>query len=618
MIRERSDKNVPATERPASESITDTHGRWRARVGLIAVGAVALRLILLLGRGDYLAFDEGFYLLLGRSLLTGDGYSLVGIPHTALSPLFPLLAGAAGVVLDSWVWGGRIVAAVAAGLLVLPAWAVFRRLAEPRVAFTATLLVAVLPSLAPFVVPFWIGADLWVGAEPLLHLLLYTGVAAWLWANEGGGLGRWAVCGGAFGLAFLARPEAIITWGLLGLAALGAAATGRSLRRVSGATVMGVAFVLVAAPYWFYLHDATGQWMLNGRGVAPVASAASALGGEGRGGPAGTIEQMLWEDDKEYERRLYGLDPTGLRLANGYWGVYQTPAPTDPPASGGRGEGAAGAPGDRAQGAAAATASASREPPSPLALFLASMRQIFPLLLWPFVILGAVQRRPRPVLRMELPVTFALVGTSLAIATLVAIDPRTQLFLVPLLALYAARGFALVEQVVQGRVKGAGLQPGFVELVLAAVTVVWLLGINARRLQLSVSVGSPHHIMFEQNRAVAESLDALGPSADGPVMSWHPALAVYADRDWRVLPHATLPEILRYGQAAGAGVTVLSAYYPPDLKIERLDTRYLVLPLPAGPPTEAWDLRLEEGDSILRVGTLKPIDPAADGSGSEE
>ena len=218
---------------------------------LLTLGAIALRLLLLLGRGNYLAFDEGWYLLLARSLFTGDGYSLVGFPHTALSPLFPILAGSVGVLLDSWVWGGRVVAAVASGLVVLPAWAIFHRLAPDRTAFIAAALVAVLPSLAPFVVPFWIGADLWVGAEPLLHLFLYTGVALWLGAVghddelDHAGLGpgsrprglassvRWLAAGLASGLAFLARPEAIITWGLLGLVALGISVVARSRRRLS-------------------------------------------------------------------------------------------------------------------------------------------------------------------------------------------------------------------------------------------------------------------------------------------------------------------------------------------------------------------------------------------------
>ncbi len=606
-------------------------GPFPRSVLLIAAGAIVLRLLLLLGRGDYLAFDEGWYLLLARSLFTGDGYALVGFPHTALSPLFPVLAGALGTALDSWVWGGRLVAAAASGLMILPAWGVFRRLTTARTALIAAGLVAVLPSLAPFVVPFWIGADLWVGAEPLLHLFLYSGVALWLRADEGEEKRiPWLGAGAAFGLAFLARPEAIITWAILGFAALGIAAAGRSAVRLRGAVLMGVGFLLLAAPYWLYIRDVTGQWSVTGRGVSLPTVAVGPAGARGeRARASRTIERMLWQDDKAYREYLYGLDATGLRLRSDYWGV--------PPAREQRAaeERAAEEPakGGKADAGSAVVESpvpgTQVEPPSPATLYLRSMGRILPLLLWLFVVLGAVAprghegRTARRVLRRELPVAGALVGTSIAIAAVVAVDPRTQLFLVPLLAFYAARGFALIEETVRERWPDAPLRPGFVELVLATTALVWLLGIDARRLYLSLSLGSPHHVVAAQNRAVAEELDALLEDGDGPVASWHPAIAVYADRDWRVLPHADLPAIVRYLDAAGAEAMVLSAYYPPDLGVENLDTRYLVLPVPeADGPPRPWRLRLLRGDSIRVLGQLEdpsnPSNPSSPGGAPDE
>lgn len=604
--------NDPQRNDPPAEPVA---AAWRNRVLALGAGAVLLRLLLFLGRGDYVAFDEGFYLLLGRSLVTGDGFSLIGTPHVTLSPLFPLLAGAAGALLDSWLWGGRVVAALASGLLVLPAWAVFRRLAPPRTAFVAVSLVAVLPSLAPFVVPFWIGADLWVGAEPLLHLLLYAGVALWLAADERGGPWRWAAAGALLGLAFLARPEAVVVWGLLGLVTLGLAAAERSARRLSGALLMAVGFALVCTPYWVYIHDATGRWSLTGRGVAPAQAAAQRVRESGQGtGAAGTIERMLWADDRSYERYLYGLDPSGLRMQSAYWGVAPdtAAAPTGTEPGTGDTPGAAPParepPPDRAgQGDPTAASDDDRGQPSMAGLYIRSLGRILPLLLWPFVILGAAQPRSRTVLRRELPIAAALVGTSLAIAFLIAADPRTQLFLVPLLAFYAARGFSLVEDEVQRRAGAGALRAGFIELMLAAVAVVWLLGIDGRRLYLSLVLGSPHHVVAEQNRQVAEELETLVPGRAGPVMSWHPALAVFADRDWRPLPHADLPAIIRYAGASGADVIVLSAYYPPDLKVESLNTRYLVMSVPPGAvQRQPWNLRFEQADSIRAAGVIEP------------
>ncbi len=583
--------------------------RWPRSIFFLSAAAIGLRLILFLGRGSYVAFDEGFYLLLGRSLWTGEGFSLVGLPHIALSPLFPAFAGGVGVLIHDWVWGGRIVAALASGLLVLPAWAVFRRLATRRIAFVAAALVAVMPSLAPFVAAYWVGADLWVGAGPLYHLLLFTGIAAWLEADERGGALRWAAVGSALGLAFLARPEAIITWGLLGLATLVLAARARSSRRLGGAVVMGVVFVVVCTPYWWYLHETTGEWMLTGRGIAPLSAAARAVSGEDRSGAAATIEHMLWSDDPTYQQHLYGLDASGVRLRSSYWGVYPPRGPAV--ASESAGAGKAPARPDTTAGALPAAPAAARAPaadhPSALALYFRALGIILPLLLWPFVILGLAEPRPPGVLRKELPVTLSLLGTSIAIAVLVAVDPRTQLFLVPLLAFYAARGFSLIEREVRQRTHGNALRPGFVELVLASVAIAWLLSINGWRLYMSLSVGSPHHVVGAQNRRVALEVDSLRNVRPGPLMSWHPALAVFADRDWRVLPYAPLPEIIRYARAAGASVIVLSAYYPPDLGVESLDTRYLILPVPPGAEEERrWRVEVAGGDSIARFGRLKP------------
>lgn len=589
---------------PSSEVEAESfHGRtapWPTSVLLLAAAAIALRLILFLGRGHYLAFDEGWYLLLARSLFTGDGYSLVGIPHITLSPLFPLLAGAAGEMAGSWVWGGRIVAALASGLLVLPAWSTFRRLGSENVAFIGALLVAVIPSMAPFVVPFWIGADLWVGAEPLLHLGVYTGISLWLWGLASQRAAVWGLAGAALGLAFLARPEAIVVWGLAGLFSLGTAVFRRSSRRLTGAALMGVGFLVVASPYWLYINQVTDQWALTGRGVHPVATVVGAAAGEAHArSSSNVIERMLWADDQAYERYLYGLDPSGVRLRSDYWGVQ--PASTIPTE-------------DVPEEASApplptGAADIPRDGPSKLVLFLRSLGQILPLFLWPFVFLGLFRPRQRGTPELEAAAGVALVGTSVAIAFLVAVDPRTQLFLVPFLALYGARGFTLLDEILRERVSGAELRPSFLKGLFVAASVIWMLGIHGQRLYRSLVYGSPHHVVAAQNRAVAEELDSLTDAADGPVASWHPSIAVYADRDWRVLPFATLPEIIRYAQAAGAGVVVLSAYYPPPLGVENLNTRYLVLPVPDPDDERAWTVRIERGDSIRSLGALDPVSP---------
>jgi hypothetical protein len=235
------------------------------------------------------------------------------------------------------------------------------------------------------------------------------------------------------------------------------------------------------------------------------------------------------------------------------------------------------------------------------------METIFPGILWPFVFLGLLGpgtgRKPT----LEIPVALALVGTSLAIALLVAVDPRTQLLLAPLLAFFLARGMALLDGLLGPRMERFVPRPRFLLNLLVVLTVGGLAGVSVTRLYMGLAYGSPHHVVGSQNRMVAEELGTNFHAPDGPLASWHPALAVFADRDWRVLPYADLPGIIRYAGASGASVMILSAYYPPFRGEEILGTRYLIVPVPRPPPEDngQWTLRPIRGDTVRALAELE-------------
>lgn len=640
-------------------------GRILARVAndrgaaVLTVGAVLLRLALFVGRGDYVAFDEGWYLILGRNLMAGEGYTLNGTPHVALSPLFPVLAGVVGTVVGDMVWGGRIVAALASGLLVVPCWSIFRRLAGRRTAFLACVFVAVMPSLAPFVVPFWIGWDLWVGAEPLLHLLVYGGLALSLRGLEGGRPWDWVVAGALFALAYLARPEAILPFGLVGLATLALVAlrwTGRGvggteaesaagstvggstsarrpsmLRALRAPVLLGASFMVLASPYWIYLHDATGGWRLTGRSVEigprPVDREPGAS-------PAETIERMLWDDEEgDYLANLYSLDATGLRLLSPYWGVQpevESPSAGSGPSPLGAGEESRSAADDESPSSPAGSAGAAGEGPDRpfVTRYARALGAVIPVYLVPFVLLGlAGPRRVRfsgPGRHRrgvgEILVAGPLVVTSFAVAALVAADPRTQLLVVPLAAYYAARGARLTGFLADRIIRGRSLRRGFTGAMVVVTLVALLLGTDARRLFLSVTVGSPQHVLGSGKRVVGDALRALVPE-DEPVMSWHPAIAVHADRRWCVLPYADAAGIVSYARARGCSTLVVSAFHPAPWPVVDLGFEYVVLELPpeeaaASAPTTLGELDdrgryavgrlVSEGEAYREGGSVSP------------
>lgn len=625
---------APLEAAPAADS------RWRTMFSAhpllwLTLAAVTLRLVIFLGRGDYVAFDEGWYLLLARNLFDGDGFSLTGLRHVTLSPLFPILAGAVAELIGDPIRAGRLVAAVAAGMLVWPCWSIFTRLSDRRTAWIACVFVAVMPALAPFAAPYWIGWDLWVGAEPLLHVFLYAGIAFALRGWREQRIIYWAAAGLALALAYLARSEAILPFGMLGLMLTARALWLRTPRAMLNVAVLALAFAVTAAPYWLYLHDAMGRWTITGRGVevvVPRTATESATGAESppSGGAATGIERMLWEEgQRSYMYSLYALDDSATRLASSYWGIPDEDAVAESHSA------AAESAAPMAQGAAPPTVPQSPAPmtqrPAPVSapaspaaapndalpgrwtLYVRALATAIPWYLWLFIGVGLFGvRRPW---RNELVVAVPLVITSVAIARIVAADPRTQLFLVPLAAFYAARGVTMFGAFVDDRIRDSSLRRGFVAAATATILSFVLLATEARWVYLGLSLGSPHHLVGSANRRMGEALRTIVPE-DEPVMSWHPAMALYARRDWRVLPYASFDNVVRYANATDTRFLVLSQYYPPQGILGELPREHLVLDIPPGAAAAGGQFRLELTDAGTShmFGTVQPAAGVEPGS----
>lgn len=582
---------------------------------VLTIGAIILRLALFLGRGEFVAFDEGWYLLLGRSIWEGGGYSLSGLRHATLSPLFPILAGGISLLLGDPVWAGRIVAAVAGGLLVLPCWSIFNRLAGGRTALLGCLIVAVSPSLAPFTVPYWVGWDLWMGPEPLYHLFLYTGIAIALRAYDSGRILDWGLAGAAFALAYLARPESIVVGGLLGLALLGTAAIRPHLKSLVYPAVFALAFGLVATPYWLYLHDTLGRWTITGRHIeAPSVKRAVPLGSAGARGAGASIERMLWQGDQDdYARVLYGLHPSGVRMASTYWGVpaggvdstVMVPASVVEPAVQSQSETAGSSPAASEGGADKELTEAKTAGvlPGRLMMYARALGIVAPAFIWPFILCGIMAHRRRGRGR-ELFIALPIALASPLIAGAVAVDPRTQLFLAPLLAFYAARGIRFLGVLFDIRIQWFPIRRGLVSTTLALGVVTLLLAGSAHRLYASIREGSPHHTIGFENRRIGEELRDQVPVGN-PIMSWDPAIALYAQRDWRVLPYGSLPEIVRYASAIGCEFVVLSRLYPAPPLVQQVPANHLLLHIPPSTSLDgSWRVELTGRGERLVVGRV--------------
>jgi 4-amino-4-deoxy-L-arabinose transferase-like glycosyltransferase len=231
--------------------------------GVIA-GAMLLRLGLVLALPRVIWRDEVDYLLLGHNLLSGQGFTnLDGSAHLHFPPGYPFVVGTLARLVGDLEWASNLVYVLCGGALLVSVFVLARRLYGTPTAWLGVLLVTTCPMLSVSVL-YWGSMT-----EPLYMCLIYGGLAALLVGLEDQRWGWLPTAGLLFGLAYLVRPEAcgyvamsllvILAWSMRrGIGRL------RQMCWAIGGCV--VAFALVAAPYVWYLHTHTGQWLLSGKG----------------------------------------------------------------------------------------------------------------------------------------------------------------------------------------------------------------------------------------------------------------------------------------------------------------------------------------------------------------
>lgn len=187
-------------------------GRWRFRLGAIALAGLGVRLVyvLLLSRGLHDSGDSEFFHRIGALIGDGRGFiepiglGLTGdVRPTALHPpLYPLLLGGASALgVDSYL-GQRVIGCLIGAASVVAVGLLGRRVGGDRVGLIAAALAAVYPVL--------IGADGAVMSESLYGLLVVASLlAAYRMAERPSSLGRAAVFGALVALAALTRAEGL-------------------------------------------------------------------------------------------------------------------------------------------------------------------------------------------------------------------------------------------------------------------------------------------------------------------------------------------------------------------------------------------------------------------------
>ena len=150
---------------------------------------------------------------------------------------------------------------------------------------------------------------------------------------------------------------------------------------------------------------------------------------------------------------------------------------------------------------------------------------------------------------------FSLAVCALLPSALTYVEPRSLLPLAPLAAIYAGVALARARERMRGplaRAAAVGL-PG-----LIALGLFWPVVRDGAQ---AWSGGTPLQQVASARRAVGAYLAShLGP--DAVLMSWHPAVAIWARREWRVLPYDSFDRIAAYAAGQRAAALVFSRFEP--------------------------------------------------------
>jgi 4-amino-4-deoxy-L-arabinose transferase-like glycosyltransferase len=259
-----------ATSRPGGKNAP----AWRHHLlvlSLIVFASFAVRVAALRFWGTGAIESEGAeYARIAENLRKGFGY--VGIatpgPELNLSPLFPFLISGVSLMTGNYEQGGRLVCLVLGALLPLPMFGIASRLFNRRVGFAAAILTMLHPLL--------VNLSFTVLSEGPYATLLLSAVYVVLRALNRPSIRRWLLVGGAFGLAYLVRPEAVAPLLIAAVFALTATQGTLAMRckRAAGAVAV---FAALALPWVISIYRSTGKVRLDGKSAIVFALGARVL-----------------------------------------------------------------------------------------------------------------------------------------------------------------------------------------------------------------------------------------------------------------------------------------------------------------------------------------------------
>jgi 4-amino-4-deoxy-L-arabinose transferase-like glycosyltransferase len=234
--------------------------------------AFVLRLFLLWHFEQVISPDGVQYVALARSLIAGNFRAGLSIYS---APLYPAFIGIASLIFRDIEFGGRFVSVLAGSLLVLVSHRLIRNWYGPKVAIIGAALVALHPLLIYYSTTLLTEST---------YTFFFTAAVLAGWSALSAAKGsRYLLAGAIIGTSYLLKPEAAGFVLLLVVMALSRrlfTKTAPGKESVRNALLICAGFLLVAAPYLFYLRHQTGTWTLSGKTAAHLWQGSRRAGGD--------------------------------------------------------------------------------------------------------------------------------------------------------------------------------------------------------------------------------------------------------------------------------------------------------------------------------------------------
>lgn len=264
---------------------------WIPGVILSTVG-ILLR-ILVATRRDGIEIDGIAYLHNAEAMM--QDWGAINILHP---PLYSMVLAPFYTLWSDPEWGARVISSVLGGLWVWPTLWLARETTNERVAWSAGLLVCLMPAAI-------MGSTL-VLSEALYGLCLTSFLLFFIRALKTGCLATTALAGVLGGLATLTRPEGMgylsLAWVLLLLAPVLIGKQWNTQRVVTRIATITILWLLVLFPYMLAIWKDTGHWHWSGKVGFTLRWAESV----GREQPNAFVEQVITETrEEELPRGLF-------------------------------------------------------------------------------------------------------------------------------------------------------------------------------------------------------------------------------------------------------------------------------------------------------------------------